>query len=763
MKRHLSAYIDNAIAIILLLVAGLTPLLVVNQLTEFFEMPKLVFLVSVTLLVYGLWIFSCIIKGKVAVTRTPLDIPLLVLLVVVLASTFLSNSQFTAIYGSFPKVHGSAVSWVTYILLYFATVSNLKGVAQVRTLLYILLGSAAVTAVVSLLSFFGKFLPYDFAQAYNFTPTGSSFSTVAFLLLMLPLPLLSVLQPNKYVPLPIALVLASLFGVTIVLLSSVASYVVLAVIILLALVVSRAHVKKSLGALLIPVVLMVVTLGLMYIPQLPQGLNGVQNLTTNFPREIQLPFSTSWKVSVSAFRDASYLGTGPGTYLYNFTSYKPLEFNSLPYWNFTFDTAYNEFLQALGTLGILGFISFVFFSLVVLNNSRKNLSQDAADVANAEHHTVSNEDKVLLPALAISGVVSIVLLAVHGTTLVSVVVTFFVLAALMMSQKAIRSRVMMLSMGINASTSNNRSFDLFPVILFIVFLVGAVPAVMQLSKTVQADYYHRLALTNAATNGTLTYQYLQRAEQLNPTVDLYRVDMAQTNFALANALAIQKAPTEANPKGSLTDNDKRVITQLLSQAINEGRAGVVISPRSARNWEVLASIYRNISGVAQNALAFSLQSYGNAIQVDPLNPALRVSVGGIYFSIKNYDNAIRFFSDAANLKPDYANAYFNLAIALQAKGDLANAKAIAQQTVTILSTNKDSSDYKVATQLLNQLTTAASTQSAQQAPAATSSGALQNSNVGNVDVQEVKNAPSVTPAPTVKPNPRANLPQNLTR
>ena len=758
MKKHLAAYFDNAIAILLLLVAGLTPLLFFNQLTEFFEMPKLVMLIAVTILVYGLWIFSCIIKGKVAITRTPLDIPLLLLLGVILLSTFLSNSHYAAIFGSLPKVHGSAVSWVTYILLYFVTVSNLKSVSQVRTLLYVLNGSAVLTALVTLLAFFHVFLPYDFAQAVNFTPTGSSFSTVAFLLLMLPLPLMSLLQPNKYMPVPLALVLASLFGVTIALIGSLSIYVVLAIAVVLCLIASKAQVKTALGLFIVPVALIIVTLGLAYIPQLPAGVNGVQQLTNNFPKEIQLPLGISWKVSASAFRDAIFVGTGPATYLYDFTSYKPVEFNTLNYWNFSFDTAHDEFLQALATIGLFGFLLLLFFCLVVLNNSRKAISGGAGEqhaemsAAAQESHTAVQGEKALLPALAISAVVSIILLAVHATTLVSIVVTFFILAALMMSQKAIRSKVMMLSMGINASTSDNRHFDLFPIIIFIIFLVGAVPALIMLTTDVQADYYHRLALSQANQNGTLTYQYLQKAEALNPTVDLYRVDMAQTNFALANALAIQKGPSKSNPKGSLTDNDKKTIQTLLSQAVNESRASVAISPRSARNWEVLASIYRNISGVAQNALVFSLDSYGRAIQVDPLNPALRVSVGGIYYSIKNYDNAIRFFSDAANLKPDYANAYFNLAVALQAKGDLTNAKAVAQQTVNLLSTNTNSADYKIASQLLKNLNSAKGTQTP-----ASSNSALQNSQA-NV---ETGNAPQLTPVPTVQPNTQANLPQNL--
>jgi len=304
---------------------------------------------------------------------------------------------------------------------------------------------------------------------------------------------------------------------------------------------------------------------------------------------------------------------------------------------------------------------------------------------------------------------------------------------------------------------------LFPIIIFIVYLILAVPVLYRTTTMVAADYYHRSALATANTSGTLTYQYLQKAEALNPQVDLYRVDMAQTNFAIANAIAAKAKPAQKGKGIVLSTQDKQTIQTLLSQSINESRASVLLSPRSARNWEVLASIYRNISGVAQNALAFSLSGYGQAIQRDPLNPTLRLNVGGIYYVTKNYDQAIRFFTDAANLKPDYANTYYNLSIAYRDKGDLADALIVANQTVVLLQKNPNSLDYKVAVKLLADLKTAnASQQKQQQSQQAQSSAGQTGSALQNPDLPKVSNLnnpPSVTPAPSVKPNPNAAVPQ----
>lgn len=759
MKNNLAAYLDNAITFLLFVVAGVTPLLFLTQTTEFFEMPKLIFLVVATVVLLGLWIFSWIVKGKVVIHRTPLDIPLLILLVVVIISTWFSATRFPALYGSFPRVHGSAVSWVTYILLYFVTVSHLTSLGKVKNFLLVLYGSGLLVALVTLMSFFGIFFPMDFAKSVTFTPTGSSFSTVAFLLLLLPLPILSLARSNKYMPTGVALPVAILFAATVGLVGSFPSYIILALIFVAVVMIAKPHtMKKTLGIFLVPVITTALIFVMAYLP-LPGGLNKVQSLEANFPKEIQLPFDVSWQISASAFRDNPFVGSGPATYLFNFTSYKPANFNSLAFWNFSFDSAYNEFLQTLGTLGILGLGGLVLLGLIAVIVGWRSLMVRGSEESQETTH-------VLLPGLALSSFVAVALLAVHATTLVSLVATLFVLGALMMSQRSVREHASEFSIGIKASLHDNRQFDLLPVVLFILFLIGAVIVLLKTYTTVSADVYHRLALSQANKNGTATYQYLQKAESLNPTVDLYRVDMAQTNFALANALAAQNAPTKANPNGTLTDQDKKTIQTLLAQAVNEGRVSVALSPRSSRNWEVLGSIYRNISGVAQNALAFSLDAYGHAIQLDPLNPALRVSVGGIYYAAKNYQLAVRFYSDAANLKPDYANAYYNLAIALRDSGDLQNGKLVADQLVTLLQKNVASPDYKAAValqkDLQDRLTAAAKTQANSATPAGQESNALQNSNLNNVNVSNLNNPPQVTPAPAVKTNPEANLPQAIT-
>jgi tetratricopeptide (TPR) repeat protein len=754
MREKISNYLDKGITYIILAVAGLTPLVFFNQTTEYFEIPKLIFIIFTTVLVTGLWIFSWIIKGRISISRTPLDISLILFLIVVITSAFLSPTRLISIYGNFPRVHGTAIAWFMYILLYFVTVSHLKNVKSIKYLIYVMLGSGTLLSILSVLSFFKIYLPFSFAKAVNFTLTGSSFSTIALLLMLIPLPILSLVNRNKFIPLPLAIFFTILFGSTIILIGSIPFALVIAAIFVTCILISKpAQIKRNIAYLLIPAASIILIALLTYMP-ITGPLGFLHGLENNFPKEIQLPLSTSWKISASALRDTPFLGTGPSTFAFNFSAYKPVEFNNYPFWSFTFDTAYNEIFQTIATMGVLGILALIIIGVIVLRHVKRNISIHKSDNGDEISH-------ILLPALALSSLVSLTLLLLHATTIVSIVATLFIFAAFMMAQKPIREKVTELSIGIKASASDNK-FDLFPIIVFILFLFVATPFMDRVVKATQADYYHRQALNQTSENGRLIYEYLQKAETLNPNIALYRVDLAQTNFALANAIATQKGPTQDNPQGSLTDEDRQKIQTLLSQSINEGRAAVALSPRSAGNWEILGTIYRSITGVAQNALDFSLAAYGQAIQRDPLNPALRVSVGGIYYASGNYQLAARFFSDAANLKPDYANAYYNLAITMRESGDMTNAVLVAQQLVNILNKNQESRDYKTAVALLEDLNARLKNQEQQgqannQQANTGEKSALENPDLPNVTT--LNNPPEVSPAPEVKPNPNTNLPR----
>lgn len=760
LKTTLNSYLELIFKVGLLLVVLSTLFLFTNLTTEFYDTPKFLVLFAFTGLILVLLTLRFTITGKVVFVRTPLDIPLLLLLAVAIVSTFLSSSPYVALLGNQMKVHGSLSSLIVYILFYFILVNNLKSQRQTKWYLGITVLAGGVLSAISLAAYAGlTVLPKPLIHGVNFTLTGSNFSTTAILAMLLPITLGNILHGKNPIFRIVNSIILFLTLTTIVLTGTWATWVAvvfaLAVFFLIFKPTTYSQIKPvTFIYLVVPATLALLITVLSLFPPVGETKNPLYEKARNFPRQLQLPFVVSWKISVSAFRDSPFWGTGPATYLFNFTNYKPIEINQTNLWNVRFDSAFNEYLETLANLGGVGVVALLSLTALFINSA---------------YRTLKPGNRELSKALAISGLTFFVILALHPSTLPLWVFGVLILASFMVSNTAESGEkrwdtLFRIAGNLSSADSSSETvrIDALPGILLVSALTLVLSGAFFAGKFALADYHHRIALNAVAqNNGILAYNELVTTENLNPYNDLYRTDLAQVNFALANAIAAAKGPTEASPAGSLTDQDKQNIQVLLQQSINEARNAVTLSPRSAINWEVLGLLYRQISGVAQNALVFSLDSYGRAIQNDSLNPILRLNVGGVYYTIKNYDLAIRFFTDAINIKPDYANAFFNLSVALRDKGDLPGAVQTAQQVLN-LTTDQNSQDYKTAENYLNDLKNRIASGSAQASPII----APEQQNTGTLQKQElpkVLNLPKPEkiatpeaikkPSPTPTPNP----------
>ena len=685
--------LDHTSIVLIYGFAFLLPLVFTPLTTEFYESAKFFLLCLVTLVLLILWGLKLFTEGKLEIRRTPIDLFLLLFLITAIVSTaqFFSNSpaRYIALFGILPKFHGSLIFHFAVILFYFLTVFNLKDLKQIGRIVNLMIAGGVILAIFTLLTYF---------KVHSNIPLIGNFAVSAiYLSLILPLTLrLLFSQPA------LGALINLLFAITLVLTGNFPSWIGAA----FATVISSYYYREHLRKIGPSVVLIVIVSGLIGIFSFSPALSNktpLGKIGSSFQREVQLPFMTSWKISAGAFRDSPVWGTGPSTYLYDFTQYKPLEVNQSPYWNIRVNSAHDYYLQTWAELGSLGILLLLGIAVSFILFAIKNPDQYG---------------------LTSAGLVFLLLMALSPLTILTQTAGFLILAL------AIATGGNKQELEVNLS--GNRGFHpLVSVLTFLPIITISALGFYFIGKLAIGEFYHRNALTATTQNQAVeVYNNLVKAERINPYADIYRTDLAQTNFALANAIASQKGPTEASPGGSLTDDDRKNIQQLLSQAITEGRSAVAIAPRSAGNWEILAAIYRQISGVSQNALQFSLDSYGHAIGLDPLNPVLRLSVGGVYFQLKNYDLAIRFFDDAVSLKPDYSNALYNLAVVLRDKGSFQEGAVIAEKLVSNLSSDTNSKDYQTASALLAELKSKAPSTS--QPTTATTSASLENQNLPKV-------------------------------
>lgn len=382
-------------------------------------------------------------------------------------------------------------------------------------------------------------------------------------------------------------------------------------------------------------------------------------------------FATSWAISVDTLKESPIFGIGPGNYLTAFNRFLPLAYNQTDLWATRFTSGRNFYLTLLTETGLLGAVGIILLLVAVYRKSRAKLA-----------------DLLKLPELS-ALLILLVLLALFPTTTTLIVLLFILLS---LATKARKTALNLTATPISApeTTTGGKYASRFPAILIsLPFIIAVLAFFFYASRALAAEVKFKKALDALVANqGTQTYDLMREAINTNPFVDRYHSSYTQINLLLANAIA------QNPPEGGLTDQDRATIAQLIQQAIREGQAVVTLNPQRAGNWELLASTYRSIIPFAQGADAFAVQTYNQSIALDPINPNLRIALGGLHYALGDYDTAIRVFELATFAKPDHANAHYNLAIAYREKGSIQN--AVNEMTIVLSLVERDSDDYELA-------------------------------------------------------------------
>ena len=640
-KTEIASYLEDVSLFLLGLLLLIFPFFLLTLTTDAFVLPKQILLGTVILTILLVFGIKSLVKGQVILRRTPFDLLILLFTLSLLVSSAFAVNRADALI--------SFVPFFLSMLAFFAIVNTAKDKNSVLLLITSLLTGAGIVSILSLLSFLKIYvLPFSFAKFQTFNPFGSLLDQALYLLLVLPLAV--------YLALPLFSKRKSSD-------SSVTSYVD-----------PSGHEKKgnsilfAAGAIIIIVGLLISSYLLFKTPPQNGGL-------------LTLPFETGFQTSVAAISQDTgrvfqgfLFGSGFSTYVTDFTRFKQPAFNQNPnLWALTFFRSSNLFFELLATTGILGVLLFIF---------------------------------LIYKIFKIRFIFILFLVPIIASFLLpfsfSILALFFILLGILSSLRAnspkgepegffdVELQLVALQKGLVAfdpSLSKHKK-SVLPVIIFVlvlilISLIGYFGGRYVISDTL----FQESLIAASANNGSLTYQKQVRAIQIFPYRDAYYRIFSQTNLALANSLAAQQ-PANSSPS---TQTQQTIFT-LIQQSINAGRTAVTYAPQTMLNWQNLSSIYRSLIGFGQNADNFSILANQQAIALDPNNPQEYINLGGIYYQLGQWDNAIRQFQIAATLKPDFANAYYNLGHALQEKGNLNDAMAQYETVRRLVANDKPNLD-----------------------------------------------------------------------
>lgn len=619
----------------MLILIFLGPLFFLPITSEFFEFQKQTLVLAIFLFTFLAWLLKMAWEKEIKIWRTPLDFPLGIFAGVLVLSTIFSEGQYE-----------SGVILVPFLALLglaFLFVQIFSREKELNLLFWLLLVSGVITSLLSLTLFFLpltrfplQFSLFNFPFALSgpsWSPTGALLSQTLFLLALIPIGLGFFRKFFK-------------------------------------------SEKISLAFFLV-VISFLLFLGL--------GFSLSQLFTAARPQI--LPPSVGWKVSTGVMGESfknTLLGSGPGTFFSDFTRFRPPSFNLHPLGNLRFSFSANFYFQLLAEVGVLGLFAYLFLIFLTLKSffRQKKIFRQTLTLLPFSAFLIFVLAQLFLPFSFFLLFLEFIFLGIFLTAQkVSQNQNIF---ALTFTLVAFREGLVRLEKAEELPRPEIQARPLAPQIFFF-------PALILLSfifyfgaRVYLADFWFQKSLVAIAQNrGNDAYNFQIRAYKLNPWKAEYRIAFSQTNLALANTLA---------QKADLPDQEKALITPLIQQAIREARNAVFLAPQKVTAFENLAQIYRQLLNFAQGADLWAIASYNQAIALDPTSPSLRLDLGGVFYAQRRYDQARELFTQAVNLKPDFANAHYNLGHAFEEKGDLA--RAIQEYKITQQLVAVDSQDYR---------------------------------------------------------------------
>lgn len=315
------------------------------------------------------WAARGILGGKIEIRRTSLDIPLGVLWLVYVLATIFSVDKYHSLFGFFGNPINGLISVTSLILAYYLIVSYVSK-KRVIMMWWAIVASGSIVTVWSFLTTM-RFVPQDILQYISPSLTGSFTSLAAFLAMMLPMFIISLsLIGNKEDHKAKTMIMTGLlFVITIldiitlsVLYGYVRWYIVIASIALLLVFTISRSVKVSQKTSAMAVFTFLMLVGLL--------IYGQPILTrTAIQPEASLNYGLSFDIAKEAVKNKPLLGSGPGTYGYNFSLYHPKELNQSGQYDIRFFSDRGILLESLSTIGIIGAIALVVVFLTYISTA----------------------------------------------------------------------------------------------------------------------------------------------------------------------------------------------------------------------------------------------------------------------------------------------------------------------------------------------------------------------------------------------------------
>lgn len=652
----------------------LIPLLYVPGTVDGLELSKQAGLIVLTVIAVVAWLGKMLVNRRVEFRRSIVNLLVGVYVVVYALSAWFSKNQYASFVGDFGQQKAGLVTVVCFALLYFTATNVLKGAKDVKTSLSLLMLGGLIAVVLSYLQSLGlRPFPGASAQAGSFNLIGTANAMGVFAGLMLVVVMGLLLESEKGKWMMVRQVLMGLLAVLSIVYVATLSFWSLWVAVIAAAVLITAYglvkTEKVPKVTMLAVPMATIVIGALFIfIRFP--------LNIGLPAEVMPSLRASWSISREALASSPLFGSGPGTFLYDYTQFRSKDLNATTFWSVQFDRSASRLLTLLATTGILGLAALLVLAAFIAGNVGYRLAR-------------GRDDWTLTLAVFAGWSMLLVGKALYSSN-VTLELVFWMLTSYLVILGWNRWQ--------EARFENSPRAALMSSFFFIVAIIFSIAGLyLEGQRYVAERHYAKGVTANLADENALNAAVgeLARATQLNGQNDLYYRTLSQ-------ALALQANVAAQKTGGRPDEEAARRIVLLAANAVNAGKRAADLAPANVQNWSSLANLYRDLGPSTPGAAEAAEKAYQKAIELEPGNPIYPTELGKVYLTLadaaeqqaqaakdakeevkaavkKTVDDllvkAVENFDKAVELKADYAPAHYWIAVVLQRQGKIGEALA----------------------------------------------------------------------------------------
>ncbi|MBU2025449.1 tetratricopeptide repeat protein [Patescibacteria group bacterium] len=604
----LSKGIDGCIFLILFLM----PLAIFPLTPNPTEFIKQIILVLFTGLGVLFWLGKMILQDKVRIRRSFLLIPVIVFVIAYALSGIFSVYPYISVWGSFGKEWSSLVSLIALVFFFLLVSNNVNSAKKAKQMLWVFLFSSFLAAIYAALQFQGLHV-IEFGKLENrlINTVGTTYSSaVYFCALAILASGLSVFSKKKLEFFSyFVFVLGFLWFLSFCYFKSLWLLFVFAAGLMLAIGIAERKVRAQ-GC--------VFAAGLVFSFSLFSFLVGKPIFDTGTaPTEMMLGAKKSAEVAIKSIKENPFLGSGPGTFLYNYELYKP-DLGRVFISGADYPVSYLVFLGA--TTGLLTFICYLFLLFV--------LSRFVA--ANVSSKLLGKKGDGAVSALGVLWLFLTLSSFVYLNSMLVFFLWWFVLALIDIN----RPKKMIFKAGFDKNKKSGRidfmRISLIVSILFVTYLACFSAVIYMSGRRLKAAVYYQTGLDKNAENKDLKgiAADIKKAGELDKTSDLYQRNIAVIYFALAKE--------RVNELGNnFSGEDSKYISENMSRAVISGQRAIELNAHDFLNYKNMGWLYHEMGNLDQGFGDKALSYYQKALELSRNNPDLYYQIGDLYLDMYN--------------------------------------------------------------------------------------------------------------------------------